>query len=419
MSKPPIVTWVEENAPGIECATYATLGQGAYAAAIGSAFTAQWYATGGFALVGGAAELAYQLAGCNTPPPPPIGTPSASIDGCSKVADGYGKLQYNPGGNTGWFGSANNVTEIVGVDAYYPQQGGYIRYVNIKTLNAPLGETVDIAFSSEQAAINATFRILVQTGTCEQTDGPGEPTHSPGEPIADPYVHTEEDCEWTIQATDAYVDKAGRWHTYYTITANNDACGGPFAYWSSDDGPDFVPVIDPDGGPNPPPDADCCKEILEKLDEIKDCACHEPAPALEGSWVSTRWVSDSPSPGGERPLRKLFRYRSKSTRTPEELQAYWSAFTWAAGPFCIRHTGAWWGDLQVWAASEEEGKRVIRFAAGEAGIDPDLVGKWASGTSRSARYGMSGNMRLAEEFGEQWVTRRDGPNGVPVPGVDP
>jgi hypothetical protein len=419
MSKPLIVTWVEQNYPQVECNFYATLGQGAYAAAIGSAFTAQWYATAGFALVGGAAELAYQLSGCSTAPPPPEGLPDPAIDGCSKVANGYGQLDYKPGGTDDWLSAAGAVTEILSIEPYVPIQP-YTRILYYKNALSEDPNQIIFTFDTDAEARGATFRILVEEGTCEQYDGGDEPTHTPGEPIADPVVHTDsEGCVWTIQATDAYVDNAGRWHTYYVITANNDACGGPFAYWSSEDGPDFVPVIDPDGGPNPPPDADPFRDINDKLDEIKECACKEPPVPLEGSWVSTRWVSDSPSPGGERPLRKLFRYRSKSSRTPSELQAYWSGFTWSAGPVLVIHHGAWWGNPQVWAVSESEGQRVIRYAAVEAGIDPDTLGKWSFGSSSSPRYGMNGNMRLAEEFGEQWVTRRDGPNGVPIPGVDP
>lgn len=134
-------------------------------------------------------------------------------------------------------------------------------------------------------------------------------------------------------------------------------------------------------------------------------------PELDGTWISTRWVSDGDSPGGERRLRKLFRYRSKSTRNKSELQSFWAGFTWRAGSIIVQHKGAWWGTPQVWAASEEEGKRVIRFAAGEAGIDPDLDGEWIVGTSRSARHGMTGTMRMQHDLDGLWVTRRDGSDG--------
>ena len=155
-------------------------------------------------------------------------------------------------------------------------------------------------------------------------------------------------------------------------------------------------------------------EVLQQHLEWKTptCRANDKTP-LEGTWISTRWESDGISPGGTKPLRKLFRYRSKSVRTADELQTYWRDFVWEAGPVIVFHKGAWWGTPKVWAASEEEGKRVIRFAAGEAGIDPDTLGEWGVSSSRDARYGMSGRMRLQEHQGERWVTRRDGPSGLP------
>ncbi len=131
---------------------------------------------------------------------------------------------------------------------------------------------------------------------------------------------------------------------------------------------------------------------------------------LEGQWVTTRWISDEKMVDSSRRLRKLFRYRTQSTRDLGQLSAYWEQFTWRAGPICVRHTGAWWGDPQVWAESAEEGKRVIRHAATEAGIDPDQVGEWAVSSSRSPRYGMPGTMRVLQEAGFPWVASRDGAN---------
>ena len=143
------------------------------------------------------------------------------------------------------------------------------------------------------------------------------------------------------------------------------------------------------------------------------CNCNEK-PKLEGTWISTRWISDGNSPGGERPLRKLFRYRSKSALTDEQLREYWADFTWQAGPVCVIHKGAWWGTPQVWTSTPEEGQRVLRFAGAEAGLDPDQTGEWLFGSSRSPRYGMSGTMRLEAPNGIRWVTRRDGPSSVPA-----
>jgi hypothetical protein len=153
--------------------------------------------------------------------------------------------------------------------------------------------------------------------------------------------------------------------------------------------------------------------MLQQHLEFKTPTCSNAKPPLEGSWVSTHWISDTASPGGTKPLRKLFRYRTKSNRSTNELQDYWRAFTWEAGSFCVIHKGAWWGTPQVWAVSPEEGQRVIRFAAAEAGFDPDQVGEWATSRSSSPRYGVPGTMRLSWEQGERWVTRREGPSGLP------
>ena len=155
-------------------------------------------------------------------------------------------------------------------------------------------------------------------------------------------------------------------------------------------------------------------EIMQQHLDWKTPTCStSEKPKLEGTWISTHWRSDADSPGGTQPLRKLFRYRSKSTRTNDELQVYWSDFVWTSGSVCVIHKGAWWGTPQVWAATAEEGKRVIRFAGAEAGLDPDQTGEWTISSSNSSRYGMSLKVRLAMEQGERWVTRREGPSGSP------
>ena len=153
--------------------------------------------------------------------------------------------------------------------------------------------------------------------------------------------------------------------------------------------------------------------MLQQHLKYRTPTCAPKKPPLEGTWISTRWISASDSPAGERPLRKLLRYRSKSTRTAAELRSHWSGFSWEAGPWCVIHKGAWWGTPQVWASSEDEGKRVLRFAAAEAGLDPDVDGEWIVTSSANPRYGQPGTMRLENPAGEYWVTRRDGPDGLP------
>jgi len=149
-------------------------------------------------------------------------------------------------------------------------------------------------------------------------------------------------------------------------------------------------------------------EMLQQHLDWKTPICGNEKPPLEGQWVTTRWESIEKMDHSGRRLRKLFRYRTKSIRDLGQLSAYWADFEWKSGDVCVIHKGAWWGTPQVWAESEDEGKRVIRHAAAEAGLDPDQVGGWATSSSRSPRYGMSGTMRVALFQGFPWVASRDG-----------
>jgi hypothetical protein len=131
-------------------------------------------------------------------------------------------------------------------------------------------------------------------------------------------------------------------------------------------------------------------------------------PKPEGQWVTTRWISDEKMDHSNHRLRKLFRYRTKSSRDLGQLSTYWKDFVWTAGDVCVVHKGAWWGNPQVWASTEAEGQRVIRHAATEAGLDPDQDGEWAFSSSNSPRYGMPGTMRIQMHEGFPWVAKREG-----------
>lgn len=147
--------------------------------------------------------------------------------------------------------------------------------------------------------------------------------------------------------------------------------------------------------------------------------CPPERPELLGDWVTVRFESEEISPQGTRPLRKLFRYRSQSAYDLGQIAAYWENFQWNAGPVCVQHKDAWWGTPQCWAQNAEEGKRVIRFAGIEAGIDPDELGEWVISGSSDPRFGMPGTMRVAKVQGLEWVTSRQGPSGLPLLTVDP
>lgn len=117
---------------------------------------------------------------------------------------------------------------------------------------------------------------------------------------------------------------------------------------------------------------------------------------------------------GERPLRKVLRYRDQTGASLEAHTEHWRGFEWHAGPVCVIHKGADWGVPQVWAASAAEGKRVLRHAASIAGIDPDEVGEWVVTGSLNPRYGRTGTMLVKGlANGAVSVTKRDGPNGLP------
>jgi hypothetical protein len=153
---------------------------------------------------------------------------------------------------------------------------------------------------------------------------------------------------------------------------------------------------------------DALVELLQAHKNFKQPVCPNERPKLEGDWVTTRWISDEKMDHSGVRLRKLFRYRTQSTRDLGQLSAYWCGFTWKSGPVCVIHKGAWWGTPQIWAESAEEGKRVIRHAAAEAGLDPDQVGGWTISSSRSPRNGMPGTMKILRKEGFPWVASRQG-----------
>ena len=125
---------------------------------------------------------------------------------------------------------------------------------------------------------------------------------------------------------------------------------------------------------------------------------------------------------GSKPLRKTLSYRDQSGQTLETHTEHWRGFTWQAGPIVVTHQGAAWGRVQVWAATAEEGKRVIRHAGEVAGVDPDAEGEWYIHAAVNSRYGKTGLMAPKElGKGAISVTMRASSNGLPevaVPNPD-
>ena len=158
-------------------------------------------------------------------------------------------------------------------------------------------------------------------------------------------------------------------------------------------------------------------DLIQQQLNFKHRTCKSSGPELRGQWVTTEWRSLEYSDSGNNVLRKRLRYRSIGDRTLESLVGFWENFAWEAGPVCVIHQGGWWGTPQVWAATEDEGKRVLRQAAENAGFDADAEGEWVVSASSGSRYGRSGTMNIAviNGSGTSWfaITARDGSNGRP------
>ncbi len=163
--------------------------------------------------------------------------------------------------------------------------------------------------------------------------------------------------------------------------------------------------------------------VLTSLDAIVDFqqqillwrtpTCATSSPKI-GDYRTISFISDEQSPNGKSRLAKRFRYRSSSGLGLDGVVDHWKDFTWSAGPICVQHKDTQLGSPQVWAASIDEGKRVIRHAAAEAGIDPDQVGRWEVSGSDNPRYGLPGTMRVNTQGGYYWITSRLGPDQRPL-----
>ena len=161
---------------------------------------------------------------------------------------------------------------------------------------------------------------------------------------------------------------------------------------------------------------DAIEYLLQGLKDFKQPTCRKVT--YQGQLVSVDFKSDEISPMGKAPLRKLLRYRDQTNAPLADHTAHWESFVWQAGPVIVKHTGATWGELQVWAADADEGKRVIRHAGTIAGVDPDAEGEWAVTGSTDPRYGQPGTMRIAtrKSLGGQilQISKRPGPDGLPI-----
>lgn len=466
---------ITNNWKQAECAFYSTGTAVAVEVAAASVLTQQYWALAGSAAVGFAFDYAAGLAGCdNNPDPPNTDGDQVGVNGCSEV-DVAGTL-YSGVDNLPMEGPlAVGVSKIVS-HAPNPATGRYEDGVSWTLIAYDGSERI---YNADYARGKYVYIKPGAGGSCLGSSKPEPPL--PPDAIGKPTEVEDGDCIWTFTPKDSYIDASGAVRVYYVIEANNDACGGPFAYWSGPDGPTPVNPNPPDDRPDPiPPPEPCpcgpddgtggncpdpCPDIpapiqlpertykltgiCEKVDEgedqpeweypipsqrfelalsqrldviaqmlqrhlsLKTPVCPPERPAKEGEFRTISFVSDEISPNGRDRVHKRFRYRSVSGIGLAGVVDHWRAFTWQAGPVCVAHKGAYWGTPQVWAATAEEGKRVIRHAALEAGLDPDQTGGWVISGSDNPRYGMPGTMKVNTSGGYYWITERLGSNARP------
>jgi hypothetical protein len=118
---------------------------------------------------------------------------------------------------------------------------------------------------------------------------------------------------------------------------------------------------------------------------------------------------------GDGRVRKILSYWDGTGASQESVRQHWAGFTWETGPVIVAAVGVW-GCCQVWAASEGEGKRVIRHAGAQGGWNPDdpSQGSWIVTSSSDPRYGRRATVAVKERRGVLWISKRDGPSGSPL-----
>ena len=471
MAKPPVVQWVEDNYPSTECAIYSGVKGAAITAAVASAFTGNVpgvIAAGSVAL---AADFTSEIAGCGNPPDLPAVDP-LSVGNCWKgTADG--QLQYFNEKLGLWYDvGLPNATEVL-----YITQGPYVAQLGTWQFEGEYtyenGEgraPLNFVDGGNPVQVRITGRPCAD-------EVPPEPW-VPGLPIGEPFTPTPPDgCDWKCTPIDAYVDASGVMRYYVLCTASDPAtCGGPFGYWTGGgkEGPDWVNPFPPEGvdddgnpvtpSPLPPTDnpnipgedpraidgttyrldsvcevdsngqpvqesviesipassafdaivarLDAIVPLLQGQKDFKQPIC-QPAKA-SGDLRTISFRSEQVSPNGKSCLRKRLRYRSVSGVGLDGLVDHWKDFSFEAGPVIVKHIGSSLGTLTVWAASIDEGKRVILHAFGEAGVDANQAGRWEICSSTSTRFGMPGTMNIDTTGGFYWITCRDGSNNRPI-----
>lgn len=113
-------------------------------------------------------------------------------------------------------------------------------------------------------------------------------------------------------------------------------------------------------------------------------------------------------------LRKRLSYRDQTGRSVQFHANHWAGFRFWAGPVIVSAVGSW-GEVQVWAASEAEGRRVIRHAGAGGGWSPDTEpgAEWIVSEVSDDRYGRVALVEVLYTSQGLAVSKRPGPSGPP------
>jgi hypothetical protein len=109
---------------------------------------------------------------------------------------------------------------------------------------------------------------------------------------------------------------------------------------------------------------------------------------------------------------KRLSYKDQTGKSQAEHQAHWAGFTFSAGNVVVAYIG-FWGTVQVWASSEEEGRRVISHACSVAGIPTGgpQAGEWVVTEAKAGRNGQPGTFVVPRVGSVAMVSKRPGPSG--------
>lgn len=154
-------------------------------------------------------------------------------------------------------------------------------------------------------------------------------------------------------------------------------------------------------------------DIAQGLKDFKQPTCGHVRKT--GRVISVRFRSVEKSPFSDRIKRKGLAYRDQGGAPLEAHSAHWADFSWRAGPVQVVSTGLAWGEPQVWAETEAEGRRVLAHAAAISGINlADPQHRWRVGHSSVAGFGLVLTMRTDRDAaGHIWVAERAGSHGLP------